>query len=63
MDKTSELLILLGVWNCTDRHIKIIDEFVSSGETDCKKLLDKLGSWDNNDLKITEKWLKDVNNG
>ena len=34
-----------------------------SGETDCKKLLDQLGSWDAHDLAITEQWLntRDLN--
>jgi len=56
--KTAEnLLKLLGVQNYTERHIKIINDFIKSGEEDVKKLLDQLGGWDNNDLKLAENWM------
>lgn len=58
--KTAEgLLTRLGVMNCTKRHLQIINDFLVSGETDCKKLLDQLGDWDTNDLTITERWLNE----
>lgn len=54
--RTAEgLLNKLGVMNCTKRHLQIINEFLASGETDCKKLLSQLGDWDANDLAITER--------
>ena len=56
--KTAEnLLKLLGVQNYTQRHLKIIDDFLASGEEDVKKLLDQLGGWDINDLKRAEEWM------
>jgi hypothetical protein len=58
MSQEEKLLIELGITNYTARHLKIIIDFVASNETDCKKLLDKLGSWDNNDLEITQRWLR-----
>jgi hypothetical protein len=58
--RTAEgLLNKLGVMNCTKRHLQIINDFLASGETDCKKLLDQLGGWDANDLAITERWLNE----
>ena len=51
MKKSEGLLVKLGITCCTKRHLKIV--------TDCKKLLDQLGSWDENDLKITECWLNE----
>ena len=57
--RTPEVLLnKLGVTNYTKRHLQIINDFLTSGETDCKKLLDNLGGWDANDLKITEDWFK-----
>lgn len=56
--KTAETLLrLLGVQNYTQRHLKIINDFMASGEEDVKKLLDQLGRWDSNDLKSAEKWM------
>ena len=56
--KTAEnLLRLLGVQNYTQRHLKIINDFLASGEEDVKKLLDQLGKWDSNDLKRAEDWM------
>ncbi len=51
-----QLLIDLGINSYTDRHLRDINDFVSSGEKDIKKLLDKLGGWDDVDLKIAERW-------
>jgi len=60
--KTAEgLLRRLGLTHYTARHLQIINDFLASGETDCKKLLDELGGWDDNDLKITELWFKQKN--
>ena len=54
--KTPEgLLVDLGVSRCTHRQLQIVNDFIVNEETDCKKLLDKLGSWDENDLAITER--------
>jgi hypothetical protein len=60
--KAEILLIRLGVGAYTQRHIKIIETFLESGETDAKKLLDQLGGWDENDLSITEKFLTENEN-
>lgn len=54
--KAEELLKQLGVINHTKRHLQIINDFIVNKETDCKKLLDKLGSWDEIDLSICESW-------
>ena len=56
MKNANSLLLALGINACTDRHIGCINDFISGGETDVKKLLDKLGSWDEADLKIAERW-------
>lgn len=57
--KTAEnLLRLLGVQNYTQRHIKLINDFIQSGEEDVKKLLDQLGGWDSTDLKRAEEWME-----
>ena len=57
--KTPEnLLRLLGIKNYTTRHLRIINDFLSADKTDAKELLDQLGRWDENDLNITEKFLK-----
>ena len=56
--KSTELLLKLGITHATRRHLKIVEDFLESGETDAKTLLDKLGSWDKSDLLITEKFLK-----
>lgn len=50
MKNTNSLLLALGINACTDRQIRYIDEFIASGEEDIKKLLDKLGTWDDTDL-------------
>lgn len=57
--KTSEgLLKALGIQNYTQRHLKIVNDFLESGEKDIKKLLDQLGGWDEGDLKNAENYLK-----
>lgn len=60
MNESLELLGLLGVTHFTKRHLNTVDEFLSSGETDAKKLLDQLGGWDESDLVITERFLKNL---
>lgn len=50
------LLHRLGITYYTERHLHIINEFIINKETDCKKLLNELGSWDANDLDICEHW-------
>jgi len=59
MKKAEQLLQKLGVTNCTERHLQIINDFIASKETDCEILLDKLGSWDANDLITTKYWLNE----
>lgn len=59
--KSKQLLMQLGIAHYTERHLRIIDKFLSDEETDCKKLLDELGSWDEFDLAITEQWLNKIN--
>lgn len=59
MKSAKKLLIDLGVNSYTDRHIRNIEDFISSSEKDIKKLLDKLGGWDEIDLKIAERWLSE----
>ncbi len=54
------LLENLGVEHYTMRHLRIINEFLESKETDLTKLLDKLGGWDSSDLAIAEEWFKNV---
>lgn len=58
MRTAENLLRLLGIRNYTARHLKIINDFLSTDKTDAKELLDQLGGWDENDLNITEKFLK-----
>jgi hypothetical protein len=61
MTKAEELLNKLGVKSYTKRHLNIINEFLLYNEFDCRKLLDQLGRWDANDLKIAEAWREDIN--
>ena len=63
MKTSTGLLLKLGITRSTARHLKIVDDFLESGETDAKKLLDKLGSWDESDLLKTENFLKTHNHG
>jgi len=58
MKSSTELLLKLGITRATARHLKIVDDFLESGKTDAKILLDKLGGWDKTDLLITERFLK-----
>jgi hypothetical protein len=60
MEKATELFRMLGLTHCTKRHLQIVDDFVKTGEKDCKILLDQLGGWDVNDLVITERWLNSL---
>jgi len=53
-----DLLLNLGIRNYTQRHLKIIDDFLESKEMKANLLLDELGEWDKDDLKITEDFLK-----
>lgn len=62
MERASELLKMLGLTHCTQRHLQLIVDFIDSGEKDCKDLLNKLGRWDTNDLVITERWLNETKN-
>ncbi len=48
---------LLGIRNCTKRHLAVVGEFLESGSSDAKELLDRLGSWDESDLRIAEEFL------
>lgn len=57
MKNARKLLIDLGINNYTSRHLRNIEDFISNNEKDVAKLLDKLGGWNNADLKIAERWL------
>jgi len=50
------LLFELGMEYYTDRHVSIIENFIASGEKNCTKLLDQLGSWNQDDLIIARGW-------
>ena len=58
MKNAKDLLLNLGIRNYTQRHLKIIDDFLESKEMKANLLLDELGEWDKDDLKITEDFLK-----
>lgn len=59
MKKTAgTLLQMLFVSNYTRRHLDEINDFIQSGESDVKVLLNKLGKWDEADLAIAERWIK-----
>ena len=58
MSKELELLQRLGIVFYTKRHLQIVEDFLSSGETDVTKLLDQLGKWDEADLRIAKNFLK-----
>jgi len=62
MSKTKELLNKLNIRRCSNRHLRIIDEFIKSKEKDCKALLDVFGIWDDNDLKIVQEWAESLKN-
>lgn len=53
--KPETLFKMLGC-NYTARHVNEVNEFLASGETDVKILLDKLGGWDEKDFAITQNW-------
>lgn len=55
-----ELLKRLGVEYYADRHVRNIKNFLMDEGTEVEELLDRLGSWDESDLVIAKKWLKDV---
>lgn len=58
MEKAQTLLRLLGITNCTQRHLTIVEDFLNSGSSDAKVLLDQLGSWDDLDLAVVEEFLR-----
>lgn len=58
MRTAENLLRLLGVTFHTERHIKIINDFIKSGSEDIKSLLTELGEWDSKDLKQAETWMQ-----
>ena len=55
--KPEELLFELGIQHYTKRHTDAIVKFVEGVSDDCTLLLDQLGSWDQNDLMITQGWI------
>jgi hypothetical protein len=57
MKRSERLLVNLGITVITDNLINLVDNFLKSGEKDCKKLLNHFGEWDENDLVIAEHWL------
>lgn len=62
MSLQEQLLSNLGVTHYTKRHLKIITDFLMNEKTDCKELLNQLGTWNEDDLVIAERWLYDVYN-
>ncbi len=51
----------MGMPSYTRRHCQIVEDFIESKEKDVKILLNKLGDWDNNDLKIAESYFNQEN--
>jgi hypothetical protein len=58
MDKSIKLLAKLGVANCTQRHLQIVDKFLNGDKKEPEAFLDELGGWDENDLKITKEFIE-----
>lgn len=54
MKRSEQLLNRLGVSRFTENLVNLVDDFLESGEKDCKKLLNHFGEWDENDLVIVE---------
>lgn len=63
MKTAEELLLKLGMTSCTERHLRVINEFIANKEKneekDCKKLLNRLGTWDDDDLIICKHWARE----
>ena len=57
MKREQQLLRLLGVKYYTYRHLFIIKDFLATGEKDVKILLNQLGNWNDDDLKIAQEWM------
>ena len=60
MINAENLLLALGIKKYSSIEVNIIIDFLNSGETDCKVLLNKLVDWDYGDLLITQKWFKNL---
>ena len=54
------LLESLGIEYYTKRHVDVIVKELNSSKPNAKNLLDKLSSWDENDLAITEAFINDL---
>lgn len=52
-----DLLHRLGIQSFTFRHIQIIDDFLKENNLSAEDLLNQLGEWSEDDLKITQAWL------
>ena len=61
MNDAENLLFGLGIKKYSSIEVNIIINFINSGETDCKVLLNQFGDWDYGDLLITQKWFKNLN--
>ena len=59
-EATRQLLIELGIRSCTEKHFQLVSEFIESGNTNCRILLDALGQWDKKDLVTAEKWYAEL---
>lgn len=58
--QAKKLLLRLGIKHCTTRHLKMIEDFIESGDSDLPALLSALGDWDQNDLTVAEVWFKEL---
>lgn len=58
-NKAIEFLAVLGITNCTSRHVSLVSEFLTKGDfSNVESLLDELGGWDSVDLKKANEFLK-----
>lgn len=58
MRNPKDLLYRLGITYYTTKHLQIIDEFLSSEETDVTILLERLvGEWCYADVNIVNDWI------
>ena len=57
MKNPEDLLEKLVVY-FTKRHVKIVQKYIEEGGTDPEELLKLLGEYSDEDVKITDRWLK-----
>ena len=61
MEKAKKFMQALRISSYTERHLKIVDEFLKSGEKDCRVILNKLGTWTDDDLANAVQFMLDNN--